>query len=71
MTENMQLNCKLSIPEVPGLMSQQLTVGRHFVFLCDGGDTGTFDFTKSQLITDPAHKYEFSLLKAIPNQSNP
>lgn len=67
----MDLNCKLSVPEVKGLTSQQLTVGRHFNFLCDGGDTGTFDFAKAQLITTPATKYDFALLQAVPNQSNP
>lgn len=63
----MELNCKLSIPDVPGLTSQELTVGRHFVFICDG-DAGTFNFSKAQLITEPANKNDFVLVKATPGQ---
>jgi hypothetical protein len=69
-SENMQLNCQLSIPEVEGLTSNQLTVGRHFIFLCNG-DTGSFDFAKAQLVTEPANKYDFALIHATPNQSQP
>lgn len=66
----MALSCKLSIPEVPGLESQQLTVGRHFFFVCEG-DTGNFDFAKAQLVTLPEAKYEFALVRATPNQTQP
>ncbi len=62
------MNCSLSIPEVPGMTSGQLTVGRHFNYLCEG-NIGSFDFTKAQLSVEPDHQYEFHLVKAIPNQS--
>ena len=67
--ENLQLNCQLSVPDVPGLTSQQLTVGRHFVFLCEG-DTADFNFAKAQLVVDESHKYEFSMVQATPHQSH-
>jgi hypothetical protein len=63
-----ELNCQLSIPEVEGLTSNQLTVGRHFAFICNG-DAGSFDFTKAQIIAEPANKYDFQLIHATPNQS--
>lgn len=64
----MELNCQLSIPEVEGLTSNQLTVGRHFYLVCNGEDTGAFDFSRAQLVTDESHKHDFSLIKASKNQ---
>jgi hypothetical protein len=63
-----EMNCQISIPEVSGLESQVLTVGRHFLFVCEG-DTGSFDFAKAQLVTAEADKYTFHLIKAFSNQS--
>lgn len=64
----MELNCQLSIPEVQGLTSNQLTVGRHFYLVCNGEDTGAFDFSRAQLVTDESNKHDFSLIKASKNQ---
>lgn len=61
------INCSLSIPEVEGLKPQQLTVGRHFNFVCQGQVPSGFDFSKASVVltpTEEAHKYEYVLVKA-------
>ena len=59
----MELKCQISIPEIPGLESNQLTVGRRFDFLCKGDSTG-FDFTQARLVLEEAQKHELRLIKA-------
>ncbi len=59
----MELNCQISIPEIPGLESNQLTVGRPFDLLCQG-ETAGFNFSQAQLILDVEHKHDFNLKKA-------
>ncbi|MBC7752889.1 MAG: hypothetical protein H7Z71_01545 [Moraxellaceae bacterium] len=59
----MELNCQISIPEIPGLEFNQLTVGRPFDLLCQG-ETAGFNFSQAQLILDVEHKHDFNLKKA-------
>lgn len=59
----MELNCQISIPEIPGLESNQLTVGRPFDLLCQG-ETAGFNFSQAQLISDVEKTHDFNLKKA-------
>ena len=59
----MELNCQISIPEIPGLKANQLTVGQPFVLQCQGDATG-FDFAQARLVLDEAQKHDFRLIKA-------
>lgn len=58
-----EIKCALIIPEAPGLTSQQLTVGRHFVFQCEGEVPADFNLSQAQLVTAEANKYEFKLMR--------
>lgn len=63
MPEN-SLNCKLVIPPVEGLQEQQITVGRHFHFNCQGDWNKDFDLSKAQFLLSADQKYSLVLKKA-------
>lgn len=58
------VKCATVIPDVPDLKAQELTVGRHFYLSCQGSYDKSFDFSKTQLITDEQNKYLIKVFKA-------
>jgi hypothetical protein len=58
------LNCERLIPEISGLKDQEITVGRHVVFHCNGTWDKIFDFKKTEIKIDEASRYKLKILKA-------
>jgi hypothetical protein len=58
------LKCERLIPEVHGLKDQEITVGRHVIFQCEGTWDKIFDFKKTEIKIDEASKYKLKVLKA-------
>ena len=65
-----QVKCKLEIPNVEGLNPQELTVGRHAFFNCEGEWNKAFDFSKAQVKTEESGKYVLKVLKAEARSAN-
>lgn len=57
--------CELSIPEVEGLQSQQLTVGREFIFKCSGELPVHFNVAEARLASNENYKYDLVLRKVV------
>lgn len=56
------LQCKLDIPQVPDLPDNQLTVGREFLFVCEGEFPRDLNQEKLELVKTPEMKYQIQLL---------
>ncbi|MBO9666469.1 MAG: hypothetical protein J7501_06605 [Bdellovibrio sp.] len=56
------IQCKIEIPNVPGLKDNELTVGREFLLVCDGEFPKTLAQEKLQLVLTPEQKYQIHLL---------
>lgn len=63
------MNCQLNIPEITGLTSQQITVGRHFILNCDGLYNSEIELGKLKLISDQDTKYDIQLNKITPTKA--
>lgn len=59
-----QVSCRLEIPEIEGLKSQEMTVGRHAFLNCEGSWDKAFDFSKAQVKLEDSQKYQIKILKA-------
>lgn len=57
-----ELKCNIDIPKVEGLKDQELTVGREFIFVCDGDYTKDLQQDKLEFIKTPEMKYQIKLL---------
>lgn len=67
------VQCKVEIPEVPELTSQELTVGREFLLVCEGEFPKTLKQEELKFILQPAEKYQIHLLSfefRSPNQAD-
>lgn len=58
------LNCERVIAPVKGLPDQQITVGRHVTFQCNGSWDKLFNFNKAQIKVDEATNYTVKVIKA-------
>jgi len=58
------VQCQQTVPEVPGLKDQEITVGRHVVFECSGQWDKSFDFKKAEVKMPEENKYTLKVLKA-------
>lgn len=58
------VNCKIEIPEVKGLETNEMTVGRHVLMICEGSWDKSFDFSNAQIKLEDSHKYALKVLKA-------
>lgn len=56
------VQCKVEIPEVQGLTSQELTVGREFLLVCDGEFPKTLKQDQLRFVLQPTEKYQIHLL---------
>lgn len=56
------LQCKIEIPQVQGLQDNELTVGREFLFVCDGEFPKDLAQDKLSFIKTPEMKYQIKLL---------
>lgn len=57
-----ELQCKVEIPQVQGLQDNELTVGREFLFVCDGEFPKDLHQEKLDFIKTPEMKYQIKLL---------
>lgn len=57
-----ELKCNIDIPNVEGLKDQELTVGREFIFVCDGEYSKDLQQDKMEFIKTPEMKYQIKLL---------
>ncbi|MGE5086862.1 MAG: hypothetical protein ACM3MG_11215 [Bacillota bacterium] len=55
------IQCKVEIPNVPGLKENELTVGREFLLVCDGEFPKNLAQDKLQLVLKPEQKYSINL----------
>jgi len=56
------LNCRIEIPDLPGLKPQELTVGREFLLLCSG-NLSNLDLQKAHFVwPEEQQKYSLKLL---------
>ncbi|MCC2678792.1 MAG: hypothetical protein K0R29_1368, partial [Pseudobdellovibrio sp.] len=60
-------NCQVSMPEVEGLESGKMTVGRHLIADCKGENTEGFDFSKAAV--KPEAKYFLKIFSVQPESS--
>lgn len=56
------IQCKTEIPAVPGLIDNELTVGREFLLVCEGEFPRTLVQEKLQFNLKPEEKYQIHLL---------
>lgn len=64
------VSCKIEIPEVKGLESHEMTVGRHAILNCDGNWDKAFDFSQAQFKVEASQKYIIKVLKAEARNAN-
>lgn len=57
-----ELQCKIEIPQVQGLQDNELTVGREFLFICDGEFPKDLKQDKLEFVKTPEMKYQIKLL---------
>lgn len=57
-----ELQCKIEIPQVQGLQDNELTVGREFLFVCDGEFPKDLKQDKLEFVKTPEMKYQIKLL---------
>lgn len=65
-----QVKCRIEIPDVEGLKPQEMTVGRHAIFSCEGDWNKSFDFTQAQVKLDEQDKYILKVFKAEARSGN-
>lgn len=64
------VNCRIEMPEVKGLETGEMTVGRHLLMTCDGNWDKSFDFTQAKVKLEENNKYFLKVLKAEARNTN-